>query len=103
MGSEPIKNEDNKVMAILGWLGILGAIILIATGKKDEDEQMATIFWQSLLWGIGCFFSVIPILGWIIALISFIMLVVGFIMAITGKVWVSPLIGEWAVKKAKGG
>ena len=49
MGSEPIKNEDNKVMAILGWLWWLGVIILVATGKKDEDKQLKYIFYQVLL------------------------------------------------------
>ncbi|MCK5774353.1 MAG: hypothetical protein KAH57_11240 [Thermoplasmata archaeon] len=102
MGSEPIKNEDNKVMAILGWLGILGAIILIVTKKKDEDKQMATIFWQSLIWGIGLFLAFIPVLGWIIYIVCMIMLLVGFVMAITGKVWISPLVGGFAVKKANG-
>lgn len=102
MGSEPLGNEENKVMAILGWLGILGAIILIATGKKDEDKQLGMIFWQSLVWGLLLFTVVIPVIGWIIYFISLIMLIVGFVMAITGKVWQSPILGGWAHKKAYG-
>ncbi|MDG6223958.1 MAG: hypothetical protein QCI82_00415 [Candidatus Thermoplasmatota archaeon] len=100
MGSEPIKKADNKVMAILGWLGILGAIILIATGKKDEDPQLGTIFWQSLVWGLILFLGIIPFIGWIFYIIAIIMLIVGLIMAATGKVWQSPLVGGWAYNKA---
>ena len=102
MGSEPINNDENKVMAIVGWLGLLGAIILAATGKKDEDEQLGLIFWQSLVWGILLFAGIIPFIGWIIYIVALIMLIVGLVMALTGKVWESPMIGGWARKKAQG-
>ena len=100
MGQEPIKNADNKTMAVLGWLGVLGAIILIATGKTKEDKQLNMIFYQSLVWGIGLFLFFIPFLGWIIYLISLIILIIGLVKAATGNVWESPLIGGWAKKKA---
>ena len=102
MGSEPIENDDNKVMAILGWLGILGAIILAATGKRNEDKQLDMIFWQSLVWGILMCIFFIPVLGWILMVIAWIMCLIGLIMALTGKVWSSPLLGGWARKKAYG-
>lgn len=102
MAEEPIKNEDNKSMAIVGWLGLLGAIILIATGKTKEDPQMNKIFYQSLIWGICQFAYVIPVIGWLIGIFAFIMLVIGIIKAFGGKVWESPLVGGFAHKKAYG-
>jgi len=95
MGSEPIKNPDNKVMVIVGWLGILGAIILAATGKYKEDKQLGMIFYQSLVWGIICFVPIIGVLAWIFILI-------GFILSLTGKVWQTPILGGWARDKAYG-
>ena len=95
MGSEPIKNPDNKTMAIVGWLGILGAIILAATGKKNEDKQLAMIFYQSLVWGI---LLIVPIVN----ILAFIFLIIGLINGFSGKVWESPILGGWARNKAYG-
>ncbi len=102
MGSVPIKNEDNKVMAIVGWLWWLGVIILAATGKKDEDEQLKYIFYQVLLLSIVttiCMFFTWLIIPGIIYIVFMIFLLIGFIMAITGKVWDAPIAGGWAKKK----
>lgn len=92
MGQEPLKNPDNKVMAIIGWLlGWLGGVILIVT-KKDEPE-LQMIGWQSLIWGFLCYLPLINI-------VALLMLIVGLIKALTGNVWESPGVGGFARKKA---
>lgn len=93
--------EENKVVAAIGYLGILFLVPLLA--KKDSPyaqfhaKQGMVLFIFSIILG---FIMIIPFLGWIIGAVGYLFTVVLFIMglvnALGGKKQPLPLIGQFA-------
>jgi uncharacterized membrane protein len=96
---EPISNEkdvqENKLWALLGYLGILCLIPLLA--KKDSKFAQFHAK-QGLILLIGEFFVWIPFLGWILGIIIFVFWIMGVINVFSGKMKPLPIIGELAAK-----
>lgn len=96
--------EENKVMAAIGYLGILFLIPLLA--KKDSPfaqyhakQGMVLFFCEVILGFVGW----IPVIGWRViapigSLIAFILLIIGLVNALSGKTQPLPLIGGLAEK-----
>jgi membrane-associated HD superfamily phosphohydrolase len=106
MGSEPIENEENKVLFIVGWLGWIGVIVLAVMGeKRAEDKQLQFLFYQMLMlciiMTVGFVLS-FTIIGYFVGLVFAIIIFVGFIISLTGKLWIAPVGGKWAAKKVEG-
>ena len=106
MGSEPIKNEENKVWFILGWLGLIGLIILAVVGDKREgDKQLEFLYRQMMtmvIVQIICMVLFFFIVTYLFAVLLGIFMLIGFIIAITGKVWTAPIFGNKAREKVYG-
>lgn len=93
--------DENKLMAVLGYLGILLLIPLLA--KKDSPyaqfhaKQGLVLLIAGIIVGVV---AVIPVLGWIISLLGYlgyiILWIMGIVNAISGKMNELPLIGKFA-------
>jgi len=87
--------KDNKLWALLGYLGILCLIPLL--GKKDSKFAQFHSK-QGLVLLIGEFFVWIPFAGWILGIIIFILWIMGIVSVINGKMKPLPIVGELAAK-----
>ena len=99
--------EEGKVWAIIGYIGILFLVPLLA--KKDNKfamyhaKQGLVLFIASIIvWVVAFVLMFIPVLGWIINFILWILMFVlwlmGIINAATGKYSPLPIIGKYAEK-----
>lgn len=95
--------EENKVMAAIGYLGILFLVPLLA--KKDSPfaqyhakQGMILFIFEVII----SFVMVIPFLGWMIGglgwLFGVILFIMGLVNALGGKMQPLPLIGQFAEK-----
>jgi uncharacterized membrane protein len=93
--------EENKLIAAIGYLGILCLIPLIL--KKDSPfaqhhgkQGMVILIVWIILW-IG---NIIPFLGqviWFVGSIGLLILVImGIMNALQGKMWVLPYLGKYS-------
>jgi uncharacterized membrane protein len=99
--TEPQNIDDDKLIAAIGYLGILCLIPLLA--KKDSayaqhhGKQGLVLL---IAWVILMFINIIPILGqilWMLGAIGLvILLIMGVINALNGNMWEMPLLGKYA-------
>jgi uncharacterized membrane protein len=87
--------KENKVWALLSYLGILCLIPLLA--KKDSKFAQFHAK-QGLLLVIGWVVSWFPILGWIIGIIVLVLSIIGIVNVLSGEMKKLPLIGDYAEK-----
>ena len=103
VSEHPKKDEDNKLIAILSYIGVLCLIPLLT--KKDDEfvffhaKQGVVLFIAEV---ITAFVAAIPILGWIIAtiagLIWFVLSIIGIVNVLGDKKKELPILGKCAVK-----
>ena len=95
--------EDNKILAIIAYLGILCLVPLLA----KKDSKYASFHGKQglvllIAWVLVNVVAVVPILGWLIALFGnlagLVLMVVGMINASQGEMKELPLIGVLAKK-----
>ena len=99
----PKKIDDNKVIAILSYIGVLCLIPLLM--KKDDKfvffhaKQGLVLFIAEI---ITYFILMIPILGWIIApiasLIWLALSIIGIVNVLGGEMKELPILGKYADK-----
>ena len=99
----PKKLDDNKVIAILSYIGVLCLIPLLT--KKDDKfiffhaKQGLVLFIVEI---ITYFVLMIPILGWIIApiasLIWLALSIIGIVNVLGGEMKELPVLGKYAGK-----
>ena len=97
------KEEDNKLMGILSYIGVLCLIPLLT--KKDDEfvffhaKQGVVLFIAEVL---TAFVAAIPLLGWIIApiasLVWIVLSIIGIINVLGDKTKELPLLGKYADK-----
>lgn len=95
--------EENKLIAAIGYLGILCLIPLL--GKKDSPfaqfhgKQGLVLFLSGVVLGLVAW---IPILGWLVGMAGgialFILFIIGVMNALGGKMEKLPIIGQYADK-----
>jgi len=106
MENEPIvsKNskdiEENKLIAAIGYLGILCVIPLL--GKKDSaycqfhGKQGLVIF---IAWLVLWACNIVPVLGQIVwmlgSIVLLVLVVLGMIHALNGEEWEVPVLGKY--------
>jgi uncharacterized membrane protein len=99
----PKKAEDNKLMGILSYIGVLCLIPLLT--KKDNEfvffhaKQGVVLFIAEV---ITAFVAAIPFLGWVIALLAsllwIILSIVGIVNVLGDKTKELPILGKYAAK-----
>ena len=96
--------EENKTMAIVSWISIVG-IIMLFVEKKDLfvryiGAQVAILGVASLI------LPLIPVIGWVvgpfIALILFVVMIVGMVKTSKGERFDIPFISDLALKLMSG-
>lgn len=87
--------EENKLWAVLGYLGILCLIPLL--GKKDSPFAQYHAK-QGLVLLLGWVVFWVPVIGWIIWLGVALLSILGIINALSGKTTPLPLVGSYAEK-----
>jgi len=87
--------DENKLWALIGYLGILCLIPLLA--KKDSKFAQFHAK-QGLILAIGGFFAWVPFFGWILGIFIFVLWVMGIMNVLSGKMKPLPVVGELAEK-----
>ena len=96
--SAPAAGDDvaeNKLWALLGYLGVLCLIPLLGR-KESEFAQFHAK--QGLVLLIGWVVSWFPVFGWAIGIIAFVLSIMGIINVLSGKKEKLPIVGDLAEK-----
>ena len=100
--------EDNKIMGILAYLGILFLVPYLAAKEspfaKFHANQGCILFIAYLAaWVVGFILIFIPYIGWIVSyalyLGCFVLMILGIINAVKGEMKELPLIGKMTILK----
>ena len=101
--SENPKEEDNKLMGILSYVGVLCLIPLLT--KKDNTfvffhaKEGMVLFIAEV---ITALIAAIPLLGWVVApiisIIWLILAIIGIVNVLDGKEKELPILGKYADK-----
>lgn len=87
--------NQNKIWALLGYIGILCLIPLLA--KKDSKFAQFNAK-QGLVMFIIEFFVWIPVIGWLVGIAMVFIWIFAVINVLQGKYWKAPIIGDIAEK-----
>jgi uncharacterized membrane protein len=95
--------EENKVIAAIGYLGILFLVPLLVKPNSPFAQYHAR---QGIALCVAAIaisiISVIPIIGWIVGpiggILVFILFIMGLVNALGGKTVPLPIIGKYAEK-----
>ena len=95
--------EENKLIAAIGYIGILCLIPLLLKPKSQFAKFHGK---QGLILVIGevinMFIGIVPVIGWLLAIIGSIALIIlsllGILKAFNGEYWEMPYLGEYAKK-----
>ena len=86
--------EQNKTMAIVAYLGLIGLIVVLATGAHTKSEYVKFHLNQALPLMLLSVVSAIPFLGWIVALVVLVLWIMGIIAAAQGEMKRLPITGN---------
>lgn len=97
---KPRDIDENKLVAAIGYLGVLCLIPLLA--KKDSafcqfhGKQGLVIF---IAWLILWVCNIVPVLGQIVwmlgSLVLLVLIILGMIHALNGEEWELPVLGKY--------
>ncbi len=95
--------EENKLIAAIGYIGILCLIPLLLKPKsqfaKFHGKQGLVLVIGEL---INMVIGVIPVIGWFLAMIGAVALLIlsilGILKALNGEYWEMPYLSEYAKK-----
>ena len=98
---------NSKTTSIVTYITIIGFIIALASGERDEKSvQHINNYINFLLFFsapalVLCIFTIIPFIGWIIvclawcwSMFGFVLTIIGLVHACQDKVFVFPIVGK---------
>lgn len=96
--------EQNKTLAVIGYLGILFLVPMLAAPKSQfaqyHARQGMALFIVMVISGV---IAIVPFVGWVLSpllwLFSVILMILGMVSASKGEMKPLPVIGQWAIKK----
>lgn len=96
--------EENKLLCILSYLGILLIIPFLMRSNspyvKFHSNQGLILFILNLVISV---LAIIPILGWIVAglgnIVTFVLMILGIVNTVQGKAKELPIIGKFKLIK----
>jgi uncharacterized membrane protein len=86
--------EENKMMAVVAYLGLIGLIVVLATGSHNKSQFVKFHVNQALPLMIASLLGAIPVLGWIIAVAVLVLWIMGIIAAAQGEMKRLPITGN---------
>jgi uncharacterized membrane protein len=94
---------DNKLLAIIGYLGILCLLpLLLAKNSAFAQFHGKQALVLLIAWVLLCVVGMVPILGWIVAffgnILGLVLMIVGMVNAGKGEMKELPWIGQYAKK-----
>lgn len=87
--------QQNKIWALLAYLGILFLIPLLA--KKDSKFAQFNAK-QGLVLFVANFIWMIPFVGWLVGVALLIVGLIAIIKVLMGQYWKIPVLGDYAEK-----
>ena len=105
---DPQDAADNKWLALIGYLGILFLVPLLAAPKSEfarfHANQSLILFIASAVLGIAVsIVSWIPLIGWLVSLVASVLplvfIIIGMINAYNEKAKELPFIGQYRILK----
>ena len=93
--TEDKDTRENKILALLSYLGVLVIIPLLIKKNSPFVQFHAK---QGLVLLVGWVISWFPVLGWIVGIIVFVLSVMGIINVLDGEKKRLPIVGELAEK-----
>lgn len=105
---DPKDIENNKVMGILAYIGILFLVPLLAAPKSKfarfHTNQGLVLFLAEIILGVAAgILSLIPIVGWIVrgvvGVVGLVLMILGIVNAANGKAKELPVIGKFKLLK----
>lgn len=100
--------ENNKVMGVLAYIGILFLVPLLAAPKsrfaRFHANQGLVLFLAEIILGVVAgVLGFIPIVGWIVrsvvSVVGLILMILGIVNAASGKAKELPVIGKFKLLK----
>ena len=92
-------NEENKTMAILSCIPIIGLVMMFV---EKDDQFVRYMGAQFTLVGALELVAIIPIIGWMIAPLLLpvivILVIIGMVKTSKGERFDVPVISKWALK-----
>ena len=100
---DPRDIADNKVMAVLCYLGLLWLIPFLAAKespfvKYHLNQGLVLLIIGIVAW-VLCSIPLIRILGWILSIAVFALAIIGIIIVVNGKAQELPVIGKYTLLK----
>lgn len=93
---EEIKfNDENKTMAILACIPLIGLILMFV---EKDDLFIRYMGAQSTLIGVLQFFSWIPVIGWIFLPLSWVLIIIAMVKTSKGERFDMPVLSDLALK-----
>jgi uncharacterized membrane protein len=85
---------EDKTVAIVSYLTLIGLIVAIVLNSNKKTKLGAFHLRQSLGLMLTLLVTIIPILGWILALAIFVFWIMGLISATKGEMKPVPMLGS---------
>ena len=96
----PSGSNNNSLMAVLAYLGILVLIPLLTEAKNDSfvkfHIQQGLV--MLIAWVLGSFLFWVPFVGWILWLGIVVLTIIGIMNAVNGHMKELPVIGHFGSK-----
>jgi len=88
---------DGKTKAILAHITIIGWIVALVLNQDPNKDPLASYYIRQVLgiFILGIVFSIIPVVGWIMALAVFVFWLMSLIYAVQGVKKEVPIVGEY--------
>lgn len=88
-------NEENKSVAIVSWLYVVGLVMMLI---EKKDTFVKYVGAQSTLLWILSMFSFVPIIRWFVGPVAFVLMVIGMVKTSKGERFDIPVISDLALK-----
>lgn len=86
--------EENKTMAIVSYLGLIGIIVVLATGAHTKSPFVKFHLNQALPLTIASLVGALPFIGWVVLIGVMVLWVMGIIAASQGQMKRLPITGN---------
>lgn len=90
-----VKLNETNLFAALSYISILSLVFYIL---KKDDEFIRFHSRQGVVLFVLSLFSIIPIIGWLLAIVVLVLIIVGALKAYSGEKFRLPVVADLAEK-----